>query len=116
MAQLELDGLGAFNLLLGANDVGKTSVLEAVFLLAGFANLQALLTLVREQRVQVFATTHSLGPLESLRQALNDERFPAFRHTTNCYTLQQDQDGLVRPYRYDYAQFEHCIAHGIEIQ
>ena len=78
--------------------------------------LQALLTLAREQRVQVFATTHSLGPLESLRQALNDERFSAFRHTTNCYTLQRDQDGLVRPYRYDYAQFEHCIAHGIEIR
>ena len=78
--------------------------------------LQALLTLAREQRVQVFATTHSLGPLESLRQALNDERFSAFRDATNCYTLQRDQAGLVRPYRYDYAQFEHCIAHGIEIR
>ncbi len=78
--------------------------------------LRALLTLAREQHMQVFATTHSIGPLESLRDALNDERFAAFRHTTNCYTLQRDQDGLVRPYRYDYAQFEHCIAHGIEIR
>ena len=78
--------------------------------------LQALLTLAREQHMQVFATTHSLGALESLRQALNDERFSAFRSTTNCYTLQRDQDGMVRPYRYDYEQFEHCIARGIEIR
>ncbi len=33
LEDLELDGLGAFNLFVGANDVGKTSVLEAVFLL-----------------------------------------------------------------------------------
>ena len=78
--------------------------------------LQALLTLAREQHMQVFATTHSLGALESLRQALNDERSSAFRSTTNCYTLQRDQDGMVRPYRYDYEQFEHCIARGIEIR
>ena len=78
--------------------------------------LQALLTLARDQRVQVFATTHSLGPLQSLRQALNDERFSEFRDTTNCYTLQRDRNGLVRPYRYDYAQFEHCIGRGIEIR
>ena len=78
--------------------------------------LQALLTSAREQRVQVFATTHSLAPLESLRLALNDERFSAFRSTTNCYTLQRDQDGMVRSYRYDYEQFEHCLARGIEIR
>ena len=78
--------------------------------------LQALLTLAREQRVQVFATTHSLGALESLRLALNDERFSDYRATTNCYTLQRDHDGMVRPYRYDYEQFEQCIARGIEIR
>ena len=39
LSDLGLDGLGSFNLLLGANDVGKTSVLEALFLLTGFGNL-----------------------------------------------------------------------------
>ena len=37
LSDLKLDGLGNINILLGANDVGKTSVLEAIFLLTGLA-------------------------------------------------------------------------------
>ena len=40
LADIELHRLGAFNVFLGANDVGKTSVLEAIFLLTGISNLQ----------------------------------------------------------------------------
>ena len=40
LADVSLNDLGAFNLFLGANDVGKTSVLEAVFLLIGLSNEQ----------------------------------------------------------------------------
>lgn len=40
LSSLDLDGLGEFNILLGANDVGKTSILEAIFLLSSPANLQ----------------------------------------------------------------------------
>ena len=78
--------------------------------------LQALLTLSRDQGMQVFVTTHSISVLESLLQALREEEFSEYRATTNCYTLQRDKNGLVRPYRYEYAQFEHCIRHGIEIR
>ena len=39
LKDLTLDHLGAFNILVGANDVGKTSILESIFLLSGFANL-----------------------------------------------------------------------------
>ena len=38
LADLELNELRTFNVLLGANDVGKTSVLEAVFLLSNLAD------------------------------------------------------------------------------
>ena len=38
LADVELDGSGAFNLLLGANDVGKTSILEALLLITGCTN------------------------------------------------------------------------------
>ena len=38
LADLELKELRAFNVLVGANDVGKTSVLEAVFLLSNLAD------------------------------------------------------------------------------
>ncbi len=37
LAGLELKDIGPFNVLLGANDVGKTSVLESIFLLSGSA-------------------------------------------------------------------------------
>ncbi|WP_420447555.1 AAA family ATPase [Candidatus Palauibacter sp.] len=40
LSELRLEGFGTFNVLLGANDVGKTSVLEAIFLLTGLGNLQ----------------------------------------------------------------------------
>ena len=39
LERLELSRLGLFNVLLGANDVGKTSVLESVFLLSGLSNI-----------------------------------------------------------------------------
>ena len=78
--------------------------------------LKTLLTLSHDQGIQVFVTTHNIGVLESLLQALREEKFSEHRTTTNCYTLQRDKDGLVRPYRYEYAQFEHGIQHGIEIR
>ena len=71
LAQLELDALGAFNLLLGANDVGKTSVLEAVFLLGGFANLQLPVRLQnwRNYLVQDFDALGMLVPRARPRHA-----------------------------------------------
>ena len=53
LSNLELDGLGAFNILLGANDVGKTSVLEAIFLLSGFANLSLPITVQNWRNLRV---------------------------------------------------------------
>ena len=40
LRDLYLEEIGQFNLILGANDVGKTSVLEAVFLVAGLSSPQ----------------------------------------------------------------------------
>ena len=78
--------------------------------------LQALLGLSSERDIQVFATTHSLAVLESLLDVLGEDGFSEHRPTTHCFTLQRDQRGRVRPYRYDYAQFEHCVRQGIEIR
>jgi hypothetical protein len=78
--------------------------------------LAALLEMAGQGRVQILATTHSLGVLESLRQVLSQSQFSGNRGTTNCYTLQRDDQGVVRSYMYGYDQFEHCIAQGIEIR
>ena len=78
--------------------------------------LRALLVLSRDRDTQVFVTTHSVGVLQSLLDVLNDDGFSKHRSTTHCFTLQRDSAGRVQPYRYEYAQFEHCVRHGIEIR
>lgn len=78
--------------------------------------LRALLSLSRARNTQVFVTTHSVGVLESLLEVLNEDGFSEDRSTTHCFTLQRDSAGRVQPYRYEYAQFEHCVRHGIEIR
>lgn len=76
----------------------------------------ALLKLSEESGVQVIATTHSLGVLDSLYKVLSQDRFAQNRSTTNCYALQRDNQGVVRSYRYEYDKFEHCISQRIEIR
>ena len=78
--------------------------------------LEALLVLTREHDVQAFMTTHSVSLLQTLLDVLAADRFGPHRAVTNCYTLQRDSEGHVRPYRYEYEQFEHCVRHGIEIR
>ena len=78
--------------------------------------LKALLVMSRERDLQVIATTHRLAVLERLLDVLDSDEFAGHRRTTNCFTLQRDQQGRVQPYRYEYWQFEHCVRHGIEIR
>ena len=62
LSSLDLDSLGTFNILLGANDVGKTSILEAIFLLSGSANMQLPLQIqtFRNYEVREFADLSAL--------------------------------------------------------
>ena len=78
--------------------------------------LQALMKFSIDRGVQVYVTTHSLDLLTALQQVLSHEDFSHYRSRTNCYALQTDKDGLVRSYRYEYSQFDHCLSHGIEIR
>ena len=59
LQDIALDDLGTLNVLIGANDSGKTSVLEAVFLLAGAGNLEL------SKRIQEFRDfpVHTLDDL-----------------------------------------------------
>ena len=78
--------------------------------------LTTLLRIATQRGLQIFITTHSLEVLEGLQQVLSQESFAQYRQATNCYALQRDSYGLVRPYRYEYDEFSHCITNGIEIR
>ena len=58
----EFDKLGQFNVIVGNNDVGKTSVLEAVFLTTGFAVPQ-LPVAIQNQRVHAVSDSSDLALL-----------------------------------------------------
>jgi hypothetical protein len=78
--------------------------------------LETLLTLCRDRDIQLFATTHRLDVVRGLLDVLGRDDLASHRSTTKCFTLQRDREDRVRAYRYDYAQFDHCIRHGIEIR
>lgn len=78
--------------------------------------LEAILKLSKEQGVQIFATTHNIEVIEGLQRVLGKKDFAEHRATTKCITLQRDKSGVVRTYKYDYPQFDHCIERGIEIR
>lgn len=78
--------------------------------------LEALLTLARERNIQIFSTTHNLEILTGLRDVLRRHEFADYRDSACCYTLQRDNDDLVRAYRYGYTDFDHCLENGIEIR
>ncbi len=62
LSNLDLNSLGKFNILLGANDVGKTSILEAIFLLSGSAKMELPLRIqtFRNYEVREFVDLSSL--------------------------------------------------------
>ena len=78
--------------------------------------LATLLALTTEKGTQVFATTHSIDVVQGLQQVLGQRGFEKHRPSTKCIALQRDKNSIVRPYRYDYREFEHCISQNIEIR
>lgn len=78
--------------------------------------LRTLLAVSAEGRMQVSVTTHSLDVLRALQAVLSEAPYARYQPTAVCYALERDAGGSVRPYRYDYDQFEHCVVGGMEIR
>lgn len=78
--------------------------------------LEALLPAVAKRDIQVFATTHSLELLKILQGVLRRDTYSDMRSESKCFVLARNSVGDVRPYKYDYDEFDHCIQHGIEIR
>jgi predicted ATPase len=56
LRDLSIDGLGRINLLVGKNNSGKTSVLEALYLMAARANPAALWQILSRRGEQIMET------------------------------------------------------------
>lgn len=78
--------------------------------------LKAFLAFSIERGLQIFATTHSISVLESLREVLSDGKWEEYRNNVTCYSLARDKNNLVRSYRFGYPELDHCIKNGIEIR
>ena len=78
--------------------------------------IKALLKLAISRGVQVFCTTHNIELLQNLRNVLTEDEFSEFRSGMKCYVLARGGDSVIRPYRYAFEEFDHCISHGLEIR
>ena len=78
--------------------------------------LKSLLALANRENVQIVTTSHSIEILKTLQGILQDKEFSSHQSSTVCYTLDLDLDGNVRPYRYEFSEFDHCINNEIEIR
>ncbi len=66
LRSIELDGLGAFNVILGANDTGKTTVMEAIHLLAGIGNQELVIRTQNMRRYIVLTQDDLFNMLHNL--------------------------------------------------
>ncbi len=78
--------------------------------------IEGLVTLACEQDIQVLATTHNIDALKALRDTMSQPDLAEHRESVCCYALKRDYYKRVRTYRYDHAQFDHCIEHGLELR
>ncbi len=78
--------------------------------------VEGLVALASEQGIQVLATTHNIDALKALRDTMSQPDLAEHRESVCCYALKRDYYKRVRTYRYDHAQFDHCIEHGLELR
>ena len=70
--------------------------------------------MVNTFNVQVFATTHNLELLETLKQTLEDR--VDYRDQVLCYSLNRYSKDEITAYRYDFENLEYAINHEIEMR
>ena len=78
--------------------------------------LRGMIDCTTKSGTQVFVTTQSLDVLRGLQEVYSDEEMVDQRSSLACYALQRDRTGLVRPYRYDYEDFDYCIENQFEVR
>ena len=78
--------------------------------------LKVLLEQARVNDTQTVLTTHNIDALRSLQTLMAHDSMSDLQESIVCYKLQRDYDDHVRAYRYDFAQFDHCIKLDVEIR
>jgi AAA15 family ATPase/GTPase len=74
---------------------------------------KVIFKMCHNQRVQLFATTHSLECQQAFIEALQDEDMQQFQADARNILLAEDKNGVVRSYTYTFEEFEFSIANNI---
>jgi AAA15 family ATPase/GTPase len=66
-------------------------------------------------KVQVFVTTHNIEILKSLKEVVKED-MPEFADNLRHYTIQRMQNGVLKPYIYDFDKFDYALSQDLEIR
>lgn len=77
---------------------------------------KAILSAVRMNNVQLFASTHNIDSLKGLGQILNDSDYTSYRNEVSAFKLIKDKDSNVCALKYDYPSFSYSINQELEMR
>ncbi len=77
---------------------------------------KTILNAAKDNKVQLFVTTHNEECLRYFKEALEEEDMQELQKNARCFTLQEVKDGNVKAYKTGFEGFQHAIDMHINIR